>query len=281
METAENIFNNSIEQEGTLFKRSEVFTLEYMPENLRFRTKEIQAMGIYSRSLNSGYAPPNMEITGAYATGKTTAVLKYFELIENKFNVATVYINCEYNKTQNQMLIKIYNKLFNKKTKTRITDYLLKNKIMNYLHETGKILVVYIDDYGSNKINSQDIEEINKFIYTLFRGHETRRNVKASLITITNRKYINFILSQSAETMFNPIEINFDAYELDEMYHILKDRCDLGFARGVISEDVIYAVANHAYQEGDLRLGINCLYEGGRNAELLNSRTIEREHLDF
>ncbi|WP_225369670.1 Cdc6/Cdc18 family protein [Methanobrevibacter arboriphilus] len=115
MKTVENIFDVIIQQEGTLFKQSEVFTLEYLPEILRFREKQLRAMINHSRQLNSGHAPTNMEITGPYGTGKTTAVKKYFELVENKFNVATAYINCEFDKTENQMLTKIYNKLYKKK----------------------------------------------------------------------------------------------------------------------------------------------------------------------
>ena len=102
----------------------------------------------HSRALNSNHAPTNMEITGPYGTGKTTAVKKYFEIIENKFNVATAYINCEFEKTENQILTKIYNKLYKKSVKAGITTNMLKNKIVNYLGKTEKILIVCLDDYG-------------------------------------------------------------------------------------------------------------------------------------
>ncbi|MDR0913398.1 MAG: hypothetical protein LBM96_12495 [Methanobrevibacter sp.] len=52
-------------------------------------------------------------------------------------------------------------------------------------------------------------------MYTLLRVHEINRDVETSVITMTNRKYINFVLNQTADTMFNPIEINFEAYELE------------------------------------------------------------------
>ncbi|MBF4468366.1 MAG: AAA family ATPase [Methanobrevibacter arboriphilus] len=281
MKTVENIFEAVIQQEGTLFKQPEVFTLEYLPEILRFREKQLRAMINHSRTLNNDHAPTNMEITGPYGTGKTTAVKKYFELIENKFNVATAYINCEFDKTENQMLTKIYNKLYKKNVKTGVTTNILKNKIVNYLGKTEKVLVVCLDDYGSNKISGDDIDQINKVMYTLLRAHEIDHKAKISLITITNRRYINFVLSQSVETIFRPVNVNFDAYTLNEINIILSDRCELGFARGVISEEVIYMVAEHAYREGDLRIGIRCLYDAGRNAELVGSSTIEREHLDF
>lgn len=222
-----------------------------------------------------------MEITGHYGTGKTTAVKKYFELIENKFNVATAYINCEFDKTENQMLTKIYNKLYKKSVKTGVKTNILKNKIVRYLGKTGKVLVVCLDDYGSNKISGDDIDNINKVMYTLLRAHEIDHKAKISLITITNRRYINFVLSQSVETIFRPVNVNFDAYTLNEIHNILSDRCELGFARGVISKEVIHMVAEHAYREGDLRIGIRCLYDAGRNAELVGSSTIERENLDF
>ena len=281
MKTVENIFDAVIQQEGTLFKQPEVFTFEYLPEILRFRDKQIRAMINHSRALNSGHAPTNMEITGSYGTGKTTAIKKYFELIENKFNVATAYINCEFDKTENQMLTKIYNKLYKKSVKTGVTTNILKNKIVNYLGKTEKVLVVCLDDYGSNKITSDDIDQINKVMYTLLRAHEVNHKAKISLITVTNRRYINFVLSQSVETIFRPANVNFDAYTLNEIHTILSDRCKMGFARGVISEEVIYMVAEYAYREGDLRIGIRCLYDACRNAEAVGSSTIEREHLDF
>lgn len=281
MKTVENIFDEVIQQEGTLFKQPEVFTLEYLPEILRFRDKQIRAMINHSRALNSNHAPTNMEITGPYGTGKTTAVKKYFEIIENKFNVATAYINCEFEKTENQILTKIYNKLYKKSVKAGITTNMLKNKIVNYLGKTEKILIVCLDDYGSNKITSEDIDQINKVMYTLLRAHEVNNKAKISLITVTNRRYINFVLSQSVETIFRPANVNFDAYSLNEINTILTDRCKIGFANGVISEKVIHMVAEHAYREGDLRIGIRSLYDSARNAELVGSTSIEREHLDF
>jgi len=281
MEKTKNIFEKAIEEQGTLFKEPEVFTLEYIPETLKFRDKEILSMIAYSKALHSKNAPSNMEITGPPATGKTTIIKKYLEIIEGKFDVVTAYINCGFEKTENQILIKIYNEIHNKKIKSGIGNHLLKNKIMSYLGETGKILVVCFDDYGSNKISNKDIDELNKIMYTLLRGHETNPMIKTAVITVTNRKYINFVLSQSVETMFNPVYINFDPYELDEIFNILKNRCDIGFAKGVISEDVIHDIAEYTYQKSDLRIGIRCLSDAGRNAELLGSSTIERKHLNF
>ena len=281
MKTVENIFHEVIQQEGTLFKQADVFTLEYLPEILRFRDKQIQAMINHSKQLKSYHPPTNMEITGPYGTGKTKKIKKYFELIENEFSVITSYINCEFDKTENQILTKIYNKIYKKNVKPGINTHILKNKIVSYLGETEKILVVCLDDYGSNKISGEDIDQINRVMYTLLRAHEINPKAKISLITVTNKRYINFVLTQSVETIFRPININFDAYNLNEIHKILSDSCKIGFANGVIKEDVIHMVAEHAYREGDLRVGIRCLYDAGYNAEFVGSSIIKREHLDF
>lgn len=139
MNSINDLFNDIINEEGTLFKNSEVFTLEYLPEIIRFRDKQLQAMTTYSKSLNSGYYPVNMEITGLYGTGKTTTVKKYFEIVKKRFdNVITIHLNCQFDVTENQMLTKIYNEIYNKKTSSGVTDYLLKKKIISYLAETEK-----------------------------------------------------------------------------------------------------------------------------------------------
>lgn len=80
-------------------------------------------------------------------------------------------------------------------------------------------------------------------------------------------------------TVYHPIEIEFTPYRYEEIHHILKERCGIGFYNGVISKEIIQEVAKRAYESGDLRYGLKLLAKLGEKAEFSGSKQILIEHL--
>jgi cell division control protein 6 len=66
----------------TLFKDSELFELDHIPEHFNHRDTQMQSLMYGIRPALSGGRPLNSLCVGAPGTGKTTAVLKIFEEIE-------------------------------------------------------------------------------------------------------------------------------------------------------------------------------------------------------
>ncbi|MDD3408213.1 MAG: AAA family ATPase, partial [Methanobacteriaceae archaeon] len=100
----------------TLFKNISAFNPEYMPENYNFRDNQMEAMAYALRPALKGGMPSNAVILGPCATGKTTAVKKVFDLIENiSDKIKCCYINCQLNTTRFGIFSQIHEKLFGHK----------------------------------------------------------------------------------------------------------------------------------------------------------------------
>lgn len=99
------------------------------------------------------------------------------------------------------------------------------------------------------------------------------------IFTVSNKE--NLKLTPAVETIFNRIPIVFDQYSLEQMYHILDNRCRYGFYPGVISDELIRVVANKSYNIGNLRYGIKALSGAGQKAEVFGEGKIIRNFLDW
>ncbi|AGN16284.1 MULTISPECIES: AAA family ATPase [Methanobrevibacter] len=263
-----------IEEEGTIFKDKSVFTTEYIPEIYQYRDHQLDSMAFHSRKVKSGYAPYNMLLKGTNATGKTTTLKKYFQLIKEAYsNVFTVYINCKIHRTEYQIFSEVYKTLFHEDIAT-LNTYNFYNRIMDYLTENKIILILGLDEFD----NIKNSIELNRTLYDFLRAHEEYPDVQISVITVSSSKNIT-ATDLNVSTIHLPIEIGFPFYTQQEVYSILKQRVDLGFYPGVISEDLIAYISERAYRLGNLRIGIKKLEHAGDRAEYKGHYKIEKADL--
>ncbi|WP_295721672.1 AAA family ATPase [uncultured Methanobrevibacter sp.] len=264
-----------IEEEGTIFKKREVFTTEYVPEFYQYRDHQLDSMAFHSRRIEHNRAPHHMLLKGRNATGKTSTLKRYFQLVCERFhNVLTVYINCRLHRTEYQIFSKIYIELFHENIAS-LNTYNFYNRIMDYLIENKIILIVALDEFN----NIKSPIELNRTLYTLLRAHEEYPNVEISVIAISSEKNIS-ATDLNVSTIHLPIEIRFPFYTHQEVYSILKQRCDLGFYPGVISDNLLADISENAYRLGNLRIGIKKLEHAGEKAEYRGSCKIEKEDIN-
>ncbi|MCC7553787.1 MAG: hypothetical protein KO202_04745 [Methanobacteriaceae archaeon] len=197
--------------------------------------------------------------------GKNASLKTYFRLINERFeNIKTVYINCQHYRTEYTIISKIYKEINNKNPDlSGLSTMDIYNKVIDYLLLENKVLIIAFDDYGLLK----NVKELNKTFYSLCRTHETFKNVQVSLITISSLEK-NIALDPLVSTIYLPIEIKFPFYRREEIFHIRKQRCYLGFYPNVISEDTIEKIAKNTFWKVNLRYGIKTLLELGEKAEL-------------
>lgn len=265
----------SFNKSTRVFLNKNVFEMSYNPEVYLYRDPQLNKMVTHSQALTYGFSPHNFLLTGGYATGKTSVLKYYFKILDEGFdNVINTYVNCKLHHTEHQIFGKIYKQLFGKSSSiVGKSSELLFDKIVEYLVENKKILIVGLDDFD----NLKNRGSLNKLLYSLLRAHETEPNVQISVITVSNRG--NMLIDPDVETMFNRITVFFDQYNENQMYNILKLRCDYGFYPHVISDDLIHLVAKMAYDDGDLRYAIKLLNRAGEEAEKAGTGKILREYL--
>lgn len=264
-----------IEEEGTIFLNRDVFNLDYIPERYPFRDEQLQEMASNSKDLINGKAPKTMLLKGGYATGKTSTLKNFFNMINEGFpNVKCIYIQCQFSNTEHDILGEIFNTIFDYKAKTGTNTKFLFDKIVKKLKDEDLILVLGFDEFDSLK-NSH---ELNNVLYKFLRVNEKFDSVQIGIL-IVGSSVLALRLEDSVHTIFKRIPINFPNYNREQLYYILKLRCQEGFYPGVISEDILLKVVQETYEEGNLRYGILLLGAAGNNAERENSKEIQMRHL--
>ncbi|MCL2156909.1 MAG: AAA family ATPase [Methanobrevibacter sp.] len=270
-------FFDIIDEEGTIFQNKEVFNYTYTPEVVKYRDKQMEQIAWLSHKPIDDFTPLNMEFTGNVATGKTTTVMKYFEIMKAKHGdmIETVLVNCNMNRTEHRIYTKIHEELIGKPSKKNgLNIFDIYDSVISYLIKNNKILLVALDDY--DHISSTDL---NKTLYSLIRAYENKKHAKICVITITNRRR-QLILSPAVHSSLQPREIYFNDYSAEDIYYILRDRCRLGFYDNVISDNVIQHAARLTYHNGDLRSGIRLIYEAGCVAESEGYKKVFKKHLN-
>ena len=262
--------------ESNIFANREVFEMTYIPDIYNYRDVQLNVMTAHSQAISDNIAPKNLHLTGGNATGKTSTLKLFLGMLDDAFdNVITVYVNCQLTNTENMVYGEIFRKVVDEKENLNgKTNNKLFKKIIEKIIAERKILVLGLDDYDNFKTR----DGLNKLLYNFLRIHEKEPEAQVSIITASIMK--DLALEPSVESIFERITILFDQYSYPQMYHILKDRCEFGFRRDVIDDDMIMLAARKAYNAGNLRHGIRLLSSAGEKAEMAGSTKIIEEFFD-
>ena len=259
----------------TLFKNSELFELDHVPEQFLHRDSQMQALMFSIRPALGGGRPLNCLCSGAPGTGKTTAVIKLFEEIEKHTpRIVPVLVNCQMNSTRYAVFSQIFKKLIGyAPPSSGVSFKKIFSEMAKYLAEHEKVLVVGLDDM--NYLFYEN--EVNEVLYSLLRAHETHPGARVGVIAILSETGVPHVLDPKVESVFLPEEIKFPQYSKDEIKDILSNRAKLGFYPEVLDESVLESITERTFTLGDLRVGIDLLKRAGLNAERRASRTIALE----
>lgn len=262
----------------TIFRDIRVFNPDYMPDKFLHREPQLDALTLCLRPALRGGKLINAVVVGSCATGKTTAVKKVFEKVEEYSDkVVCVYINCQLHTTRYNIFSQIYKKLFGHlPPETGIPVSRVYEKIMKHLKSKDQALMVALDDVNYLFHN----KNANKIFYDILRAYEEFEGVRTGLFAIISDIEFRYILDKNVKSVFIPQEIIFKPYNYSEMRDILKERVKAGFYPDVISDEILDEVTENTNSAGDLRVGIDLLGLLGNIAEADASRTINGEHLD-
>lgn len=262
----------------TLFRDSNAFDPAYVPEDYKYRDAQMGALAMCIRPALKKGKPTNAVILGPCASGKTTAIKKIFELVENTSNkVVCCHVNCQTNNTPFSIISQIHQKVIGFKppqTGSPLTK--AYDTIMKKLSDNKKALVVALDDvqylFQRNHANT--------VFYDILKAHETYPDVKTSVFAIVSEIEFRYLLDKSVNSVFIPQEIVFQPYTRSEISSILSDRVRIGFYPEVMPEEVLEEIIETTSEMGDLRIGINLLRLCGNIAESEASKKITFNHLE-
>lgn len=267
-----------LDYEESLFRDERVFDLDYIPERFIHRDAQMQEIAYCLLPALRGRRAVNALILGSTATGKTTAVkLRFAELERESERAVCVHINCKLVDTRYGVFAQIYRKLFgHSPPDTGLPLSRLYERIFTKLVGEERSLVVALDDMNYLFYTKAG----NDVLYDLLRAPEIFPGAKVAVFGIVSSVDMKLALDPRVSSTFRYREIFFPPYTKAEMFDILKLRAELGFFPGVIEDEIIEKITQLAWEQGDLRVGIELLRMSGVIAEAEASRKIEEEHVE-
>ncbi|MEO0281472.1 MAG: ORC1-type DNA replication protein [candidate division WOR-3 bacterium] len=283
--TIKHIFQEYISKSTPIFKNRDVLTSDFIPETIQHRNKEINTIAsILAPSLKGG-RPSNIFIYGLTGTGKTLVsrhITDELEKISKQGNhpIKVLYVNCKMKKisdTEYRLMAELSRLLGYELPATGLpTDYIYQT-FFNALDSEKSTVIIILDEIDAL------VEKIgDEFLYNLTRINQELKNSKISIIGITNDLHFIEVLDPRVKSSLREEEVLFFPYNATQLHDILKNRSELAFYNGVVSEEVIPKCAALAAQEhGDARRALDLLRVAGEIAERMNDSKVTEKHVDM
>ncbi len=250
-------------KESKIFSNREVLSPHYMPHNLIFRDRQIQEIAKFLTPSLRGDRGRNIFVYGKTGTGKTSCVKNVIERVRNlpvsKARIS--YINCRIYNSRYRVLQKIvsdYLPLYAKRGFGMVDIY---EKIIGWIEEDGKVLVVALDEIDV-------VKDLDDLVYTLTRANSDIKSGGITILGISNNVSFKENLDPRSLSTLYENELVFPPYNSNELAQILKERVESGFRKGVVDQAAInLASALAAKDSGDARLALKILTKAGEITE--------------
>ena len=263
----------------SVFRNEGVLDADYVPGTFLHRESQMQSLQYCLRPAVRGSRPVNATIRGPPGTGKTTAIWKLFEQLEQHADIYAVRVNCQVNSTRYAVFAKIYEEIFEMVPPSSGKAFKeLFGQVADHLIDVERVLVVALDDVNYLYYDN----EASDALYSLLRAHEEYPGAKIGVMVVSSDPDLQVLgeLDNRVQSVFHPEEVYFPVYDQPEIADILQERVDRGFYRDAVPPEVLDRVAALTAESGDLRVGIDLLHRAGLNAEMRASREVSVDDVE-
>ncbi|MCL4552696.1 MAG: AAA family ATPase [Candidatus Marsarchaeota archaeon] len=260
-------------KESNIFAQRDVLSPHYIPEHLLFRDAQINEIVKAVTPTLRGERGRNLFIYGKTGTGKTSCIkhviAKIKELSEVRARIS--YINCRIYNSRYRVLNKItsdHMPLYAKRGYGIIDIY---ERIINWIEEDGKILIVVLDEIDS-------VKDLDDLIYTLSRANSDIKSGGVAIVGISNNVGFKEDLDPRSRSTLYEKELVFPPYNSTELSTILKERSERGFKKERIDAAALnLAAAIAANESGDARLALMIISKAGEIAEAKGAEKVTQD----
>ncbi len=250
-------------KESKIFGDREVLSPHYLPSNLLFRDKQLDDIIKALTPSLKGERGRNVFIYGKTGTGKTSCVRHVIEEVRRLpvVKARISYINCRIYNSRYRTLSKIVGDHLPFLAKRGYGLVEIYEKIISWIEEDGKLLIVVLDELDR-------VKDLDDLIYTLTRANSDLRSGGITIVGISNRIDFKEQLDTRSLSSLYEHELVFPPYNSNELAAIIKDRAEKAFKPGVMSQEALYLVAAiSAKESGDARLALKVLSRAGEISE--------------
>ena len=275
--------NNVIEDElfsSSVIRDPSALDFDYIPEKLPHRDDQLRRLAQIFKPL-LGNISQNAVIKGPVGTGKTVVAKKFCNSMvdiarkQGKI-IEYVHINCRKRSTDAMALLGILNH-FDPRFPDRGFSVQEMLQILNkHLQRREAQLLLVLDEADALLRKSG-----SSLIYNLTRFTDEKIGTgnPISIIMISQRDVMSMLEPSALSTFRRSNILLLDRYSREQLYDIIKQRVELAFHRGTVSEDSIHLIADISSEWGDARFAIELLWKAGMYADQQHTLLVVPEHV--
>lgn len=279
--------NNFILEELTrdsIFLDESKFSLDYVPDRLVNRDKQLRFLASYYRNLvlDPGGFKQTVLIQGPIGSGKTV-LAKYFGIElektaqKRRVNLKYLHLNCRKLRSEASMLTTILRYLVPYFPPRGFGVDELLRMLSNTLEHQHMHLLLALDEIDFLiKRGASDL----LYHFTRLNDDCPSNAQRVSLLLITREYALRSWLDASTRSSLTQNTIELPAYTQSELTEILKARAQNGFQKGAVPDEIINQIADiTADDRGDARIAIELLWRAGKHADQAGSSIILPEYV--
>jgi len=266
-----------------IFQERDVLREDYQPEEIVGRDEELQQYISALQPVINGDQPANIFLYGKAGVGKT-ACTRYLlrelkdDAAEFDVDLTTIRTNCEDLSTSYQVAIQLINDLRDPEDHLKPTGY-PRRQVNEWLWEEldaiGSTVIIVFDEV--------DHIDDDSILYQIprARANGNLEESKVGIIGISNDFKFRESLSSKVQSSMCEKELQFPAYNANELRDILRQRADIAFFDDVVPHEVIAKCAAFGAKDaGDARQSLDLLMEAGDVAVEQDATQVTVDHVD-
>ncbi|MEK6915209.1 MAG: orc1/cdc6 family replication initiation protein [Nanoarchaeota archaeon] len=281
----DNIFSSYSNSSGSIFKDRSVLQINYTPETIPHRDKQIEEVASILAPAIRGERVSNLFVFGKTGSGKTLCVQYVTKEILKRVtdsgvnNLKVIYINCKLKKvadTEYRILAEIISSLGETVPSTGLPTDAVYSKFIEIIERKKQLILIVMDEID------QAVKKISDgFLYNLTRLNSELKNAQISLVGISNSLTFMDHIDPRVRSSLGEEELVFPPYNALQLQDILRERAEQAFGDNVLDEGVFSKCAAFAAREhGDARRALALLRVAGELAEREGSKKLTMEFID-
>ncbi|WP_049904826.1 Cdc6/Cdc18 family protein [Natrialba asiatica] len=269
------------ERDTDIYHNRDALREDYQPSELVGRDKELERYKTALQPVINGEQPNNIFLYGKTGVGKTAGTRFLLDhLIDDAaqyddIKLTVKLLNCDGLSSSYQIATRLVNKFRDESNQISTTGYprpTVYDMLWEELDSCGGTLLIVLDEVD----HIQD----DSILYQLprARANENLSQAKIGIIGISNDFSFRDDLSPKVKSSLCEEELQFPAYDAQELIEILQQRADAAFRDNVLDTGVIELCAAYGAKDaGDARQSLDLLMKAGDLARDRDTETITED----
>ncbi len=252
-------FKDVLASRKTVFINKQALSPHFVPEALPYREGELRKMMEAIAPVLQGQKAKNLFLYGKTGTGKSSCTKYVIQKLDEEKNekVKAIYMNCRVYDSRYKVLQKVITAFHPEFARTGYSFAVLYEKLLDWLEEDGKQLIVVLDEIDM-------VKDLDNLIYTLTRANDDLRKGNIAVLGVSNKVDFKQRLDTRSRSSLCEEELVFQPYNAEQLKGILKVRGEQAFAAGAVQESAVnLASAIAASENGDARYALLLLLRAG------------------